>query len=137
MKIKLFTIGKIKEKDLLSYERELKKRISSFAELSDEVVEKEEHIFKKLNHDERLILLDVSGKELSSSEFSRILDYPKIAFAIGSHEGFSKKTLQEAGKKGDIISLSKLTFPHRLCKIILIEQIYRGFCIKNNLPYAK
>lgn len=137
MKIKILTIGKIKEKDLLEYEEELKKRVSIFSELSDQVLEKEEDILKSLGKDEKLYILHISGKELTSKEFSELLEYSKITFAIGPHNGFRDSFIKEATKRGVLISLSKLTFPHRLCKIILLEQIYRGFCIKNNLPYAK
>lgn len=137
MKIKIFTVGKIKEKDFLDYEGEIKKRISPFAQIIDESLEKTEEIFSKIKKDEKLIVLDVTGKELTSFEFSKLLDYPKISFFIGPHDGFSSDFLKEIKNNAEIISLSKLTFPHRLCKIILLEQIYRGFCIKHNLPYAK
>lgn len=137
MKIKIFTVGKIKEKDFLDYEGEIKKRISPFTQIIDESLEKTEEIFNKVKKDEKLIVLDVTGKELTSFEFSKLLDFPKINFLIGPHDGFPSQFLKETKNIAEIISLSKLTFPHRLCKIILLEQIYRGFCIKHNLPYAK
>lgn len=137
MKIKIFTVGKIKEKDFLDYEGEIKKRISPFTQIIDESLERTEEIFSKIKKDEKLIVLDVTGKELTSFGFSKLLDYPKISFFIGPHDGFPTDFLKEIKNNAEIISLSKLTFPHRLCKIILLEQIYRGFCIKHNLPYAK
>lgn len=137
MKIRIFTIGKVKEKDFLDYEGEIKKRISPFSQIFEIYIEKPEDIYQKTTKDEKLIVLDITGKELTSQQFSKLLDFSKISFLIGPHNGFSREFLTTIEAGSEIISLSKLTFPHRLCKIILLEQIYRGFCIKNNLPYAK
>lgn len=137
MKIKIFIIGKTKEKDFLEFEGEMKKRISPFTKIFEEMLEKPEDIFAKVKKEEKLVVLHQDGKELNSYEFSQLLNSPRINFLIGPHNGFSKDFLDEIKKISFILSLSKLTFPHRLCKIILLEQIYRSICIKKNLPYAK
>ena len=81
----------------------------------------------------------MKGKNFSSKDFSRVLnksiEYKQdISFVIGGSFGLSKNVLDYADT---ILSVSSLTFPHRLFKIILIEQIYRSFSIFNNQPYHK
>jgi len=81
------------------------------------------------------IALDVKGKQCDSFEFSKIFDNEiNINFFIGGAYGFNKKFLDKTQK---VISLSKLTFAHKVAKVVLYEQIYRGLCIKNNHPYHK
>ena len=81
------------------------------------------------------IALDVEGKECNSFEFSKIFDNViNINFFIGGAYGFNKEFLDQTQK---VISLSKLTFAHKIAKTVLYEQIYRGLCIKNNHPYHK
>ena len=81
------------------------------------------------------IALDVKGKQVDSFKFAQILqDKQKINFFIGGAYGFEEKFL----KKCDLIlSLSDLTFSHKIAKIVLCEQIFRGFSIINNHPYHK
>lgn len=81
------------------------------------------------------VALDVEGKECDSFEFSKIFDNEtNINFFIGGAYGFNKEFLQ---KTQSVISLSKMTFAHKIAKVVLYEQIYRGLCIKNNHPYHK
>ncbi|CAA6802120.1 MAG: Ribosomal RNA large subunit methyltransferase H [uncultured Campylobacterales bacterium] len=80
------------------------------------------------------IILDESGKDLSSEEFAEVLVHPKINFFIGGAFGFEKEFLKRANLK---LSMSKMTFTHTMAKLFLYEQIYRGFCIQNNHPYHK
>jgi 23S rRNA (pseudouridine1915-N3)-methyltransferase len=106
----------------------------------DEVLKLEERlILDKLNSKDKIIICDMKGKNFSSKEFSRVLnksiEYKQdISFVIGGSFGLSKNVLDYADT---ILSVSSLTFPHRLFKIILIEQIYRSFSIFNNQPYHK
>lgn len=137
MKIKIVVAGHKSEKVFKEYETDLVQRISPYVKLSIMYVSKEEEFFKHLDAD-KIYLLDPSGKELNSNEFSSIFaNCSNIAFLIGPHTGFSIKFKERVKDKVLPLSLSKLTFPHRLCKVILMEQIYRGFCILNNMPYAK
>jgi len=81
------------------------------------------------------IALDPLGKVIDSHEFSRLLsDQNDVRFFIGGAYGFNKQFLSKCHK---VISLSKLTFAHKIAKTILYEQIYRGLSITNNHPYHK
>lgn len=106
----------------------------------DEVIKLEENlILEKLNPKDKIIVCDMHGKDLSSVDFSEVLSQSidlnqDISFVIGGSFGLSKRVISRADIK---FSASSLTFPHRLFKIILIEQIYRSFSIFNNQPYHK
>ncbi len=106
----------------------------------EETLKKEsELIFGKLQKDELVVSWDLNGKHISSLDFSNFLlksrdSNRKISFIIGGSYGLSSKVL----KISDFIfSASMLTFPHRLFKLILVEQIYRAHTIMNNMPYHK
>lgn len=158
MKIKIITVGKIKEKYLRDGIDEYLKRLSKYTqietyEVNDEkapenlslkdieiVKDKEaERILSKIDK-EYLIALDIVGKEMDSIQLSNtmndIFSYHSsdIAFVIGGSLGLSNAILNKAQLR---LSFSKLTFPHQLMKLILVEQIYRSFRILNNEPYHK
>lgn len=158
-KIKIVAIGKIKEqsvKDLiLEYEKRLKRfcdfeiiEIEDVKEISDnekdiqKVVDDEsKKIIKYLDKkDDFKILFDIKGKEFDSLGFSQIINRIKneinknIIFIIGGSNGVNEEIKDTVDMK---ISFSKLTFPHQLFRVILIEQIYRGFKIMNNEKYHK
>ncbi|MDA8884912.1 23S rRNA (pseudouridine(1915)-N(3))-methyltransferase RlmH [Gammaproteobacteria bacterium] len=106
----------------------------------EEILKLEENlILDKISSDDRVVVCDMSGKSLSSIAFSKFLNKSlnsnkNISFIIGGSFGLSQNILEKADM---IFSVSSLTFPHRLFKIILIEQIYRSFSIFNNQPYHK
>jgi 23S rRNA (pseudouridine1915-N3)-methyltransferase len=158
MKIKIITVGKVKEKYLVEGIKEYSKRISRYSklelvEVSDEkapeslsekdeenVKNKEgERILNKIS-DEYVIALAIEGKKVNSIELSeminRIFSYESsdITFVIGGSLGLSKDVLNRANTK---LSFSDMTFPHQLMKLILLEQVYRTFRIINNEPYHK
>jgi len=96
-----------------------------------------DQILKKINSDEFLIAMDQKGTLFTSEEFSNkifSIHHPNISFIIGGAFGLSERILTKANS---IISLSKMTFPHKLAKLVLIEQIYRSHKIKINHPYHK
>jgi 23S rRNA (pseudouridine1915-N3)-methyltransferase len=103
----------------------------------DEVIRLEESlILEKLNPKDKIIVCDMHGKDMSSIDFSEVLNESinlnqDISFVIGGSFGLSERVINHADIK---FSASSLTFPHRLFKIILIEQIYRSFSIFNNQP---
>jgi len=158
MKIKIITVGKVKEKYLVEGIKEYSKRISRYSklelvEVSDEkapesLSEKDEEIVKNkegeriLNKisNEYVIALVIEGKKVNSIELSeminRIFSYESsdITFVIGGSLGLSKDVLNRANTK---LSFSDMTFPHQLMKLILLEQVYRTFRIINNEPYHK
>ena len=158
MKIKLITVGKIKEDYLKAAINEYLKRLSRYTkieeiEINDEkapenlsskeielIKDKEgKKILKKLNK-EYVIALDIKGKQFDSIKLAYKLrdifsyESANITFIIGGSLGLSKQVLNKANLK---LSFSKLTFPHQLMKVILLEQIYRSFRIINNEPYHK
>ena len=100
-------------------------------------------IFKSLNNikkDSYVICLDLKGKQFTSEEFSEKINNisinynSSITFIIGGSLGISSKVLNTAN---ELISFSKMTFPHQLFRVFLLEQIYRAFKIINNETYHK
>ena len=157
MNIKIICVGKIKEKALTELIDEYKKRISKYAtldilELADEpipdnVSDKDaEHIkdmegekmLKQIKPSDYVICLDLSGKELTSPEFADTLEkipvqgFSTIDFIIGGSLGISQNVLQNCNLK---LSFSKLTFPHQLFRVFLLEQIFRAFKINHHEKY--
>lgn len=159
MKIKVVSIGKIKEKYLLAGIKEYTKRLQAFTkieffELEDEKIpdkastaqeeqikEKEgKRLLEKIKDDEYVILLDLHGKELDSVELSQHLEKMMISgkstitFVIGGSLGLSKDVIQRSNFR---LCFSKLTFTHQMIKLFLLEQIYRSFKIMNHQVYHK
>jgi 23S rRNA (pseudouridine1915-N3)-methyltransferase len=159
LNITIVTIGKLKEKYLIQGINEYLKRLTAYAkvevvELSDEkapenlsesemeiVKQKEgERILAKLSDDTHVIALAIEGKMKSSEQLAddieRLATYgkSKIAFIIGGSLGLSKDVMERAN---DTLSFSKMTFPHQLMRLILVEQVYRAFRIIRNEPYHK
>nr|WP_206698135.1 23S rRNA (pseudouridine(1915)-N(3))-methyltransferase RlmH [Cytobacillus firmus] len=107
----------------------------------NQVKQKEgERILAKIHPDAHVIALAIEGKMKSSEELADTLDKlatygkSKIAFVIGGSLGLSQEVLQRADDK---LSFSKMTFPHQLMKLILLEQVYRAFRINRGEPYHK
>lgn len=159
MNISIITVGKLKEKYLKQGIDEYLKRLSAYAkmdiievpdekapeELSEtemiQVKQKEgERILAKIHPDAHVIALAIEGKMKSSEELADNLDKlatygkSKIAFVIGGSLGLSQEVLQRSNEK---LSFSKMTFPHQLMKLILLEQTYRAFRINRGEPYHK
>ena len=158
LKITVVSVGKMKEKFFLQGVEEYSKRLSRYAnvniiELKDEptpdaptdkereqILSKEgERIKEKIPKDAYIISLCVEGKQLSSEEFSDVLrDVPQkssnIVFIIGGSLGLSEEIKKLSNLR---LSFSKMTFPHRLMRLILFEQIYRAFTIIEGKEYHK
>lgn len=159
MNIAIVTVGKLKEKYLKQGIDEFVKRMSSYAKLDmievadekapevlsaaemEQVKQKEgERILSKISQDTYVIALAINGKMKSSEELASDLDKlatygkSKIAFVIGGSLGLSDEVLSRANEK---LSFSKMTFPHQLMRLILVEQIYRAFRINRGEPYHK
>ena len=99
-----------------------------------------ERILKYIREDMYVITLEIGGKMLSSEEFAKKIEtlgvqgQSSIAFVIGGSIGLGKEVL----KRSDYaLSFSKMTFPHQLMRVILLEQVYRGYRIMNGEPYHK
>jgi len=158
LNINIICVGKIKEKFFTSAIEEYSKRLSKYCkleilELPDEKIpdnanetiennikEKEcNNILKHLKKDSYIIALDLKGKEYSSVEFSKKIESlsmtnSKITFIIGGSLGLTDTLLNQCDEK---ICFSKMTFPHQLIRIFLVEQIYRAFKISSNESYHK
>ena len=150
--IKIITVGSIKEKYLKDAIEEYTKRISKYTnieiiEVKDEglvepnksLILEEEKILKHINDKDYIITLEIEGKELSSTEFADKLDKitleaSTITFIIGGSYGLSENIKSKAKFH---LSFSKMTFPHQLFRVLLLEQIYRAFKINNNESYHK
>ena len=159
MKITLITVGKIKEKYLKDAITEYSKRLSRYCKLeiievadektpdnASETVEvgirdKEgERILKYVRDDAYVVTLEIEGKLLTSKELAKKIENlgiqgtSHIIFIIGGSIGLGKEVL----KRSDYaLSFSKMTFPHQLMRVILLEQIYRSYRIISHEPYHK
>ena len=159
MKIKIVTVGKLKEKYLKDGIAEYTKRILRFAklemiELADEktpdkaselenqkILETEgARILSKVGERDFVVVLAIEGKTLSSEEFSKQLEqasikgYSTLTFIIGGSLGLAPVVKNRANLS---ISFGRLTLPHQLMRLVLIEQIYRAFTIQQGSPYHK
>ena len=154
MKITLITVGKIKEKYLKDAIAEYSKRLSRYCKLEiievapnasetveDGIRDKEgERILKYVKDDAYGVTLEIKGKLLTSEELAEKIDKlgiqgtSHIIFIIGGSIGLGKEVL----KRSDYaLSFSKMTFPHQLMRVILLEQIYRSYRIISHEPYHK
>ena len=159
MNITVIAVGKLKEKYLKSAVDEYSKRLGrycklNFIELPDEktpdnasekeelmIKEKEgEAILKKIKDNAYVVAMDLGGNHITSEEFATKLDKlsvtgnSNIVFVIGGSLGLSKDVIKRANYK---LCFSKMTFPHQLFRVMLLEQVYRAYRINNNEPYHK
>ncbi|SCH28942.1 Ribosomal RNA large subunit methyltransferase H [uncultured Clostridium sp.] len=159
MKITCVVVGKIKEKYFTDAIKEYSKRLSRYCkleivELADEktpdgaseaeeqaIREKEgERILKTLKDDAYVIALAIEGKMLDSVELSRKIESlgisgtSHIAFVIGGSLGLAPAVMKRADYA---LSFSRMTFPHQLMRVVLLEQLYRSYRIMKNEPYHK
>ena len=142
MKIKIAWIGKTKEAAIQTLSDDYLKRLSRYADVSGVTVKDEAGILilargERQKEKHRLMLLDSRGKHLSSEELAQLLDREQmqalpLLFAIGGADGFSEQARSEAAL---VLSLGRMTLPHELARVILLEQLYRGFTILKNHPY--
>ena len=159
MKITVITVGKIKEKYLRDAISEYSKRLSRYCKLEivevadektpdnasenveNQIRQKEaERILKYIKEDSYVITLEINGKMLDSPELAEKIENlgtkgeSHLTFVIGGSIGLGEEIL----KRSDFgLSFSKMTFPHQLMRVILLEQIYRSFRIINGEPYHK
>jgi len=151
MNVKIFTIEKSSDKALDAIASEYTKMISRFAKVEEIKIfnkqiasaqmigEREAKSSYTKAYESHLkgynVALDVKGEHLSSEQFSTLFDQDvSINFFIGGAFGFEEAFLSQTQK---IISLSRLTYAHKIAKVVLFEQVYRGLCIKNKHPYHK
>ena len=159
MNIKILCVGKIKEKfyrdALVEYTKRLSRYCSlSITEVADEKTKEQasdvecaiikdregERILKSIREDGYVITLAIDGKNLDSVELSKKIENlaltgkSNLYFVIGGSLGLSDEVMKRADYK---LSFSRMTFPHQLMRVILLEQIYRSYRIINHEPYHK
>jgi 23S rRNA (pseudouridine1915-N3)-methyltransferase len=146
VKIKIAWIGKTKDPAIEALTSEYLKRISRYVQVEGVAVRDETAVLElcgktakaKAGTKSCLAVLDSRGKEFSSEQFSKFLgDYQDrnplpIVFAIAGADGFHDETRAEAEY---VISLGKMTLPHELARVLLLEQVYRAFTILKGHPY--
>ena len=159
MKITIIAVGKVKEKFYRDAVSEYEKRLGRYCKLEmiqvedektpdksatslDEAVKRKEaeRILKYVREDAFVVALEIRGKAYDSEEFARYMEslatrgISHIQFIIGGSLGLH----EDVCKKADLtVSFSKMTFPHQLMRVILLEQIYRAYRIINGEPYHK
>ncbi|NMA87065.1 MAG: 23S rRNA (pseudouridine(1915)-N(3))-methyltransferase RlmH [Tissierellia bacterium] len=159
MNIKIIGVGKIKEKYMVEGIKEYSKRLSRYSnleiiEVADEktpenLSEKEINLIKnkegirilsKIPQNAYIISLDIKGKQLSSEQLAQEIEglmiggVNNIVFIIGGSLGLSDEIIDKSDFR---LSFSKMTFPHQMIRMILLEQVYRGFRIIRGEPYHK
>ena len=150
--IKILCVGKIKEKYLKEAIYDYKNRISKYTKIEiievDDVDNKDINILllkeknnieKHIGNKDYVITLDINGESIDSLEFTKKIDsifnnYSNITFVIGGSYGLHEDIKKQSNYS---LSFSKMTFPHQLFRVILLEQIYRAFKISNNETYHK
>lgn len=153
MKIKLIVVGKIKEKYFVDAINEYSKRLSAFCDLNlievkeintDDIVknieEEGKNILSCIKEEDYVITMEILGKEYSSEELAEFIknhytyENKVLTFIIGGSNGLSKEVIKRSNKH---LSFGKITYPHQLMRVILLEQIYRSMMINNNRSYHK
>lgn len=152
IKINIVCVGNLKDKEYISLAEEYQKRLSRFAKINivelkeknslsntNQIIESETADILQNIDMSKTVLLDKDGELVSSPELASFVDKwsnnnSELTFVIGGSYGVSDYLRKNALKK---ISFGRMTFPHRLARIMLLEQIYRAFTINNNISYHK
>ena len=149
MNIKIVCVGRLKERYWTEAAAEYVKRLGAYCSLeidelkespSDDITEEGESILKKLDKNDYVVTLEIRGRAAASEELAEKLGdlavsgRSDIAFVIGGSNGLSEAVSRRSDMK---LSFSKMTFPHQMMRVILLEQIYRCFKILRHEPYHK
>ena len=145
--IKIICFGKLKENYLVNAVNDYYERVNEYHKISilelkdsENIIDEEKELLKIIQNDKSYkILLDIKGEEVSSIEFSTLINdklthFSSITFIIGSSNGVSENIRNFVNQR---ISFGKITTPHGLFRAVLLEQIYRSFKILNNESYHK
>ena len=158
MKLKVISVGQLKNNPILEIQRDYESRILSLSksvgiknlEIKELPVSKKSSIKERQKEEAKIIsqhikqdnlnvFLDGKGENINSVDISQIIskssfDGKDLVFFIGGPDGFDEKIIKVANK---IISFGRVTWPHKLIRIMLLEQLYRGITIINNHPYHR
>jgi len=143
--IKVIVIGNLKEKYWLDALKEYKKRLSKYTKLEiieledSDLIKEKELILKRIKDKDYVIVLEIEGNELYSIELSNnlnkwLVNNSNLVFIVGGSEGLHEEVKDRSDYS---LSFSKLTFPHQMFRVMLLEQLYRSFKIINNETYHK
>lgn len=150
--IKIICVGKLKEKYWRAAVLEYSKRISRYTKLeiiecsdyngndiNTVLIHEKNEIIKHINNRDYIITLEIEGEQLSSTELARkvdsiFLNYSNLTFIIGGSYGIHEEIKKMANFS---LSFSKMTYPHQMFRVMLLEQIYRSYKILNNESYHK
>jgi 23S rRNA (pseudouridine1915-N3)-methyltransferase len=140
VKLTVVAVGKIREKHLRAVADDYAGRVKHYARTSEVEVKTDAELARAVPRDATVIALDPGGDALTSREFARRLERwgqrgkGELAFVIGGADGIPAALLEAAHAR---LSLSSLTLPHRLARVLLFEQLYRAFTILRGEPYAR
>jgi 23S rRNA (pseudouridine1915-N3)-methyltransferase len=156
MKLSIVNVGRVRQSFIKEGEQEYLKRLQSTPyalslielgldapeSLSQAEVQEREaaELIKRLDAYEYVVVLDERGKQLTSKDLAQLLDkraqtgVKSVAFVIGGAYGFSEKIRQRADY---VLSLSALTLPHQLTRLVLVEQVYRAYTLMRGIAYHK
>jgi 23S rRNA (pseudouridine1915-N3)-methyltransferase len=140
MKLKLVTIGKTKSRHYLAAASDYAERLAHYLPFDMVVADSERSALKKIQPNDFLVACDLSGVQKSSEEMAEFLDHhamkgtKNLVFFIGGAAGVGEPILKRANER---LSLSKMTFPHELAQVIVLEQLYRACAIRKGEPYHK
>lgn len=142
MKLRVAWIGKTKESAIQTLTAEYLKRLSRYVATDGLELGSEDALLKLMDRSGRtapvLVLMDQRGKQVSSEELANFLQYHRdqgtqdVIFAIGPSDGWEDSTRRAATQ---ILSMGKMTLPHELARVVLLEQLYRGYTILKGHPY--
>jgi 23S rRNA (pseudouridine1915-N3)-methyltransferase len=142
MKLRIAWIGKTKESAIQTLTAEYLKRLSRYVATEGLELGDENALLKITERAGRtapvLVLMDQRGKQISSEELSNFLRYHRdqgtqdLIFAVGPADGWEEATLRVATQ---VLSMGKMTLPHELARVVLLEQLYRGYTILTGHPY--
>ncbi len=152
MRLRLLCVGRDRSGLFEPAAQEYAKRLSHYVRFEEVILpasrrperekataEEGEAILSRLGKDEALVALDERGRSLDSRELAAFLGRSQssgrnLAFVIGGDDGLAETVRKRAGL---VLSLSKLTLPHRLARVVVLEQLYRGFSILRGEPYHR
>ena len=140
MKLTIVAVGKIREKSLRAVADDYLGRVKHYARTSEVEVKTDAELERAVPREATVIALDPGGDSVTSRELARRLEgwgqrgKGELAFVIGGAEGIPDALLKAAHAR---LSLSRLTLPHRLARVVLFEQLYRAFTILRGEPYAR
>lgn len=140
LKLRVIAVGKLRDEGLRALCDDYKKRIQRYASIEELELKEAAALLPKLGKSAWVVALDPRGVEPTSTELARKLERwlelgrPEVAFVIGGADGLGDDVQARADER---LSLSRLTLPHRLARLLLLEQLYRAFSILRNEPYAR